>query len=105
MADAHGSGPCVRKDVRVQLPPRPPLLGLRDPLPRTAGARSGTEPERATTPVTRVRRVVLWRKRWNTSPPHHPARITTFRTAGRTLRGTRGGACGHSGLNSRPLDA
>src|SRR5690606_14845213 len=24
MADAHGSGPCVRKDVRVQLPPRPP---------------------------------------------------------------------------------
>src|SRR6185312_10958582 len=28
MADAHGSGPCVRKDVRVQLPPRPqsPLL-------------------------------------------------------------------------------
>src|SRR5882724_2853499 len=23
MADAHGSGPCVRKDVRVQLPPRP----------------------------------------------------------------------------------
>src|SRR3954447_2340700 len=31
MADAHGSGPCVRKDVRVQLPPRPPLLGLREP--------------------------------------------------------------------------
>ena len=26
MADAHGSGPCVRKDVRVQLPPRPPML-------------------------------------------------------------------------------
>ena len=25
MADAHGSGPCVRKDVRVQLPPRPHL--------------------------------------------------------------------------------
>ena len=24
MADAHGSGPCVRKDVGVQLPPRPP---------------------------------------------------------------------------------
>src|SRR5262249_54021555 len=23
MADAHGSGPCVRKDVRVQIPPRP----------------------------------------------------------------------------------
>lgn len=23
MADAHGSGPCVREDVRVQLPPRP----------------------------------------------------------------------------------
>src|SRR5712691_2470433 len=22
-ADAHGSGPCVRKDVRVQIPPRP----------------------------------------------------------------------------------
>lgn len=25
MADAHGSGPCVRKDVGVQLPPRPSL--------------------------------------------------------------------------------
>jgi len=24
MADAHGSGPCVRKDVGVQLPPCPP---------------------------------------------------------------------------------
>jgi hypothetical protein len=24
MADAHGSGPCVRKDVGVQVPPRPP---------------------------------------------------------------------------------
>src|SRR5690606_33722950 len=24
MADAHGPGPCVRKDVRVHLPPRPP---------------------------------------------------------------------------------
>src|SRR5947209_18328175 len=27
MADAHGSGPCVRKDVRVQLPPRPLCSG------------------------------------------------------------------------------
>src|SRR3954470_18844176 len=26
MADAHGSGPCVRKDVGVQLPPRPPFV-------------------------------------------------------------------------------
>jgi hypothetical protein len=26
MADAHGSGPCVRKDVGVQLPPRPQLF-------------------------------------------------------------------------------
>ena len=25
MADAHGSGPCVRKDVGVQLPPCPPI--------------------------------------------------------------------------------
>ena len=24
MADAHGSGPCIREDVGVQLPPRPP---------------------------------------------------------------------------------
>jgi hypothetical protein len=34
MADAHGSGPCVRKDVRVQLPPRPPgthVRGTRSP--------------------------------------------------------------------------
>jgi hypothetical protein len=29
MADAHGSGPCVRKDVRVQLPPRPPAEHVR----------------------------------------------------------------------------
>ena len=38
MADAHGSGPCVRKDVRVQLPPRPQFL--LPPHLRTAG-RSG----------------------------------------------------------------
>src|SRR5262249_34964743 len=29
MADAHGSGPCVRKDVGVQLPPRPLPLRIR----------------------------------------------------------------------------
>ena len=29
-ADAHGSGPCVRKDVRVQIPPRPLVDG--DPM-------------------------------------------------------------------------
>src|SRR3954468_14523404 len=34
MADAHGSGPCVRKDVRVQLPPRPRCSGA----PAGAGA-------------------------------------------------------------------
>ena len=34
MADAHGSGPCVRKDVGVQLPPRPPAPG--DPCPQSA---------------------------------------------------------------------
>jgi nucleoside-diphosphate-sugar epimerase len=34
MADAHGSGPCVRKDVGVQLPPRP-RIG-EDPYPREA---------------------------------------------------------------------
>src|SRR3954453_6215732 len=27
MADAHGSGPCVRKDVGVQLPPCPLISG------------------------------------------------------------------------------
>ncbi len=26
MADAHGSGPCARKGVRVQLPPSPPVV-------------------------------------------------------------------------------
>ena len=42
MADAHGSGPCVRKDVGVQLPPR--ALWLRQTTkPLTGGdpARSG----------------------------------------------------------------
>src|SRR5665213_2005389 len=34
MADAHGSGPCVREDVGVQLPPRPP-----DVIRITAGQR------------------------------------------------------------------
>src|SRR4051812_50220867 len=34
MADAHGSGPCVRKDVGVQLPPRPPSI-------RVAGGSGG----------------------------------------------------------------
>src|SRR5512132_1399256 len=37
MADAHGSGPCVRKDVGVQLPPCPPSSNgtrrRRVPLP------------------------------------------------------------------------
>jgi hypothetical protein len=48
MADAHGSGPCVRKDVGVQLPPRPPftqhyLLPGSDsyPLSSRATLRSG----------------------------------------------------------------
>ena len=42
MADAHGSGPCVRKDVGVQLPPRPLLFvgqaraGLALPASRAA---------------------------------------------------------------------
>ena len=36
MADAHGSGPCVRKDVRVQLPPRP--LCSEAPSARAEGA-------------------------------------------------------------------
>src|SRR5260370_28274071 len=36
-ADAHGSGPCVRKDVRVQIPPRPHLGVLRNDNDRAAG--------------------------------------------------------------------
>src|SRR4051812_48831144 len=35
MADAHGSGPCVRKDVGGQLPPRP-QDAPRDPCPGRA---------------------------------------------------------------------
>src|SRR5690348_9195206 len=39
MADAHGSGPCVRKDVGVQLPPRP--LDARRRMPaESAGSAS-----------------------------------------------------------------
>ncbi len=34
MADAHGSGPCVRKDVRVQLPPRPLVVKVPAPTRR-----------------------------------------------------------------------
>lgn len=52
MADAHGSGPCVRKDVRVQLPPRP--LGRGPPGSCFAGRASsyiytGAEPPVAPT--------------------------------------------------------
>jgi hypothetical protein len=32
MADAHGSGPCVRKDVGVQLPPCPPQVVIKGPV-------------------------------------------------------------------------
>ena len=32
MADAHGSGPCVREDVGVQVPPRPLLRAQRGPV-------------------------------------------------------------------------
>jgi hypothetical protein len=40
MADAHGSGPCVRKDVGVQLPPCPPARRagpFRGPARRLSG--------------------------------------------------------------------
>src|SRR5213078_4353865 len=40
MADAHGSGPCVRKDVGVQLPPCPhTILGNTPDRPRRGDAR------------------------------------------------------------------
>src|SRR5262245_24990844 len=39
MADAHGSGPCARKGVRVQLPPSPPqTVGRRGNAPTAASA-------------------------------------------------------------------
>ena len=48
MADAHGSGPCIRKDVGVQLPPRPPSLtsltcsfGARTPRTSTSWSHRG----------------------------------------------------------------
>src|SRR5687767_3235136 len=48
MADAHGSGPCVRKDVGVQLPPcaREKGSGFAGPLSRLLHA-FGALPERA----------------------------------------------------------
>ena len=48
MADAHGSGPCVRKDVGVQLPPCPPtdrhheLFSLRGAYAPGSENNSGT---------------------------------------------------------------
>ena len=56
MADAHGSGPCVRKDVGVQLPPCPPSTTQR-PRPRLAAGRGScvvrvsAEPAAAAGPV------------------------------------------------------
>jgi hypothetical protein len=48
MADAHGSGPCVRKDVRVQLPPRPlesHVRGFPLPLVVVSGVFWGSDPQ------------------------------------------------------------
>ena len=49
MADAHGSGPCVRKDVGVQLPPCAPRSngpGLSGPFPgRTDASADQTDIE------------------------------------------------------------
>jgi hypothetical protein len=72
MADAHGSGPCVRKDVGVQLPPRPlawspqSQVGFTQVLarvaaggPHNAGRRTGqvvSEPARAQQQLPRTRR-------------------------------------------------
>src|SRR6266508_6536478 len=41
MADAHGSGPCVRKDVGVQLPPCPPTKARNSGPSVIFGARIG----------------------------------------------------------------
>ncbi len=48
-ADAHGSGPCVREDVRVQIPPRPRAAGqacslIFDQLPMGRGICPGGRP-------------------------------------------------------------
>src|SRR3712207_1455351 len=43
MADAHGSGPCVRKDVGVQLPPCPPARRAGPSGP--ARRRQGSDPD------------------------------------------------------------
>lgn len=43
MADAHGSGPCVRKDVGVQLPPRPLDRGFARTLAREGSAELACE--------------------------------------------------------------
>src|SRR5664280_3905159 len=72
MADAHGSGPCVRKDVGVQLPPRPLAWSLQSQVgftqvlarvaaggPHNAGRRTGqvvSEPARAQQQLPRTRR-------------------------------------------------
>src|SRR5215475_13213051 len=50
MADAHGSGPCVRKDVRVQIPPRPRVArclsgDLRSPSREPRFCPGGDPPE------------------------------------------------------------
>src|SRR2546423_13329080 len=63
MADAHGSGPCVRKDVRVQLPPRPPA-GPWSPnrLPRGLIIFGGRTPQ---TPTVRWLRCVGSLRWWS----------------------------------------
>ena len=59
MADAHGSGPCVRKDVGVQLPPCPPGPGgfprtSRRPRPPPAPRRHAPTPSSPQPPQTRT---------------------------------------------------
>jgi hypothetical protein len=81
MADAHGSGPCVRKDVGVQLPPRPPRKACVDlGFCRRAGTKrlclrgitgAGVDPPRL---VPRKRSLVQARASLTLSDPHEVLR-------------------------------
>src|SRR5450756_701744 len=102
MADAHGSGPCVRKDVGVQLPPRPLAWSLQSQVgftqvlaevaaggPLNAGRRTGqvvSEPARAQRQLPRTRRVV---------PDQYPTRQDDARVR-------RGSACSARWLVAHP---
>lgn len=86
MADAHGSGPCVRKDVGVQLPPCPPWYEGRDSgsLRLAAADHVGRPVSEVAEELTALGLVVELKTEITTDQPRD--RVTGISPTGRQLR-------------------